>query len=321
MNSTISFEELQKVCKEREGSCIFCDERSGIGKFSCAKGHRWEALASRVLSGEWCQRCARAPRKITIDMLRDAAEKSGKARLCSTEYSTLHAKYELECLLDPSHKRLVSGSAILYGNSGCRKCAGIQRRVPIEVAKNQIEKCGFVFVRLEYKKSQGRYLVRCQKTHEWMTTLGHLREGKGCPYCSQKARHTIQDAVVEGGKRELICLSKSLTNNRSRLDWQCKRCDHKWSSSLVTIMNSIYGCPECGRAAAAEALRLPIEKLRAVAREKGGRLKTQSYVRGQEKLEWECAEGHVWRADTYSVVTRGQWCAKCYRSGIVSKAA
>ena len=244
-------------------------------------------------------------------MLRNAARETCRAALLDTEYKTLHAKYRLQCLNCPEHEWSASGSAIIYGRTGCRKCAGIQRRLPIEKAKEIITASGFELVSSSYSDGQARYKVKCKDGHEWSTTIGHLREGKGCAHCSDKARHTLEDARVVTNERELIVHSREVRNSRTKLKWECKVCGHFWLSTLSCIMTSKRGCPEFGKDAAAAKLRTPLMVLREVARQNGGRLKTKQVSRGQEKLEWECDEGHTWFADAYHIVTRGQWCPEC----------
>lgn len=39
-----------------------------------------------------------------------------------------------------------------------------------------------------------------------------------------------------------------------------------------------------------------LERYRAVAAERGGELLSQRYIGCRSKLEWKCAEGHVWQA-------------------------
>ncbi|WP_134170909.1 hypothetical protein [Paraburkholderia caballeronis] len=55
-----------------------------------------------------------------------------------------------------------------------------------------------------------------------------------------------------------------------------------------------------------------IEKMQAVAAERGGRCLSVQYVNSITALEWECAHGHRWSAIPGSVV-RGSWCGTCAR--------
>ncbi len=247
--------------------------------------HSWFAVAAKIISGEWCNKCKRAPRTITIELLVTCAKELCSARLLDNSYNGVRSRYSLQCMQVPEHTWSVCGSSIVSGKTGCRKCAGIKRRVPIEEASRQISEAGFQLVSPLLTKGTKYYTVRCQKSHEWPTTLGHIREGKGCPYCSKKVRHTIADAQHEGEKPNITCLSTSIKNSRSRLEWQCRTCQFKWISSLTCVMNTKHGCPNCAREAAALTLRLPLEHLQKVAVERGGKLLTLSYTRGQEHLE------------------------------------
>jgi hypothetical protein len=53
-----------------------------------------------------------------------------------------------------------------------------------------------------------------------------------------------------------------------------------------------------------------IEKLRELAKTRGGDCLSTVYLGGKTKLEWVCKEGHTWQAVPYSVST-GTWCPVC----------
>jgi len=52
--------------------------------------------------------------------------------------------------------------------------------------------------------------------------------------------------------------------------------------------------------------------MQIVAAERGGRCPSQTYVNSVTPLEWECAEGHRWKANANNV-KRGGWCPVCAR--------
>jgi hypothetical protein len=57
-----------------------------------------------------------------------------------------------------------------------------------------------------------------------------------------------------------------------------------------------------------------LEELRAIAAKKGGRCLSDHYVNSQTLLDWECSEGHRWKALSGNV-RRGHWCAECAGRG------
>jgi len=56
--------------------------------------------------------------------------------------------------------------------------------------------------------------------------------------------------------------------------------------------------------------KLTIEEMSMLAESKGGKCISTSYVDSLTKLEWECKNGHRWKAIP-SGVKQGYWCMKC----------
>jgi hypothetical protein len=60
------------------------------------------------------------------------------------------------------------------------------------------------------------------------------------------------------------------------------------------------------------------ERLKALARERGGRLISAVYADAAAPLHWECAFGHAWDASPDEVARR--WCTECTRRGVYDSA-
>jgi hypothetical protein len=56
--------------------------------------------------------------------------------------------------------------------------------------------------------------------------------------------------------------------------------------------------------------KLTLEEIQADAARRGGRCVSESYVDSLTLMEWECAQGHRWRAVAHSI-RQGHWCKKC----------
>jgi len=54
----------------------------------------------------------------------------------------------------------------------------------------------------------------------------------------------------------------------------------------------------------------PMRRLQELAQERGGRCLSNTYLGMAKKYEWECSQGHQWRAAASSVNT-GTWCKVC----------
>ena len=56
--------------------------------------------------------------------------------------------------------------------------------------------------------------------------------------------------------------------------------------------------------------KLTLEEIQRDAERHGGRCLTQSYVDSLTLMEWECAQGHRWRAVAHAI-RQGHWCKRC----------
>jgi hypothetical protein len=56
--------------------------------------------------------------------------------------------------------------------------------------------------------------------------------------------------------------------------------------------------------------KLTLEEIRQDAARRGGRCLAESYVDSLTLMDWECAEGHRWRAVAHSI-RQGHWCKRC----------
>ena len=56
--------------------------------------------------------------------------------------------------------------------------------------------------------------------------------------------------------------------------------------------------------------KLTLEEIQADAGRRGGRCVTDTYVDSLTLMEWECAQGHRWRAVAHSI-RQGHWCKRC----------
>lgn len=148
---------------------------------------------------------------------------------------------------------------------------------------------------------------RCKKGHVWSAVPDSIRRGTWCHRCSIKDRadkrklgiqKMYELAKLKGG----YCLSKEYVNDRTKLKWQCHK-KHIWFSPPRSIMHG-HWCPYC--AGIAKHTLLEMQEL---AKEKGGKCLSRTYINSQTKLEWQCKKGHTWVATPLCV--RKHWCPYC----------
>lgn len=100
-------------------------------------------------------------------------------------------------------------------------------------------------------------------------------------------------------------LSLSYNGLKSKLLWQY-RYGHKWEATLNSILYRKTWCPQC-----AGNKKLDLEKIKELAKTRGGKCLSLKYIKSKTKLQWECKEGHQWNASVFSIKTRNSWCPEC----------
>jgi hypothetical protein len=121
--------------------------------------------------------------------------------------------------------------------------------------------------------------------------------------CDSKAsqRLTIeamqQIAVARGGR----CLSGAYVNVTTPLLWQCAN-GHRWDETPAYVKSGSW-CKAC-------VASVWLNKVQEMAKERGGRCLSDTYVNSRTPMLWECANKHQWHA-SQNRTALGQWCRLC----------
>ncbi|MFH0866306.1 MAG: zinc-ribbon domain-containing protein [Bacteroidota bacterium] len=119
--------------------------------------------------------------------------------------------------------------------------------------------------------------------------------------------YTIEDmqkyASYHGGK----CLSKEFWGISKKLKWICEK-GHTWEADFQIIRQGGW-CSACVKNKKNEER---LEKLRTIAKEKGGECLSPEYINSKTKIQFKCNEAHVWLMRPHDILA-GQWCPKCGR--------
>ncbi|WP_434427721.1 zinc-ribbon domain-containing protein [Nannocystis pusilla] len=109
-------------------------------------------------------------------------------------------------------------------------------------------------------------------------------------------------ARQHGGK----CLAAAYPGYQGRADYECKQ-GHRWNTTSAIILGG-HWCPTC-------RYRTPdkLEKIRAIARDRGGRCLSGEYPPLGQKMRFRCERGHEWDAEARKI-REGHWCGRCRRT-------
>jgi hypothetical protein len=129
--SQYTIEDMQKLAATRGGECLSEAYINGTTplRWSCGRGHVWEASANRILhhgpNGSWCRECVNASHRLTLEDMRDLARSRGGECL-STEYVNSRTPLRWRCA--KGHTWLAKPNKVkpygpLQQGSWCPNCA------------------------------------------------------------------------------------------------------------------------------------------------------------------------------------------------------
>jgi len=236
------------------------------------------------------------------------AENRG-AKCLSDFYVNNTTNLEWEC--EKGHKWEATPKNIKKGK-WCPHCAG-NAKYSIEDMRLIAQKNGGKCLSDKYVNVQQKLRWECGKGHQWEAIPDSINRGTWCPECgkekSAKSRRLSIEEMHEiaeqrGGK----CLSSEYINARTKLIWECSE-GHQWKSIPDNIKRGSW-CPKCSRITLAESKKLSMKEMIDLAKQRNGKCLSEIYANANQKLLWECSEGHQWESIPNSI-KRGSWCPVC----------
>lgn len=155
---------------------------------------------------------------------------------------------------------------------------------------------------------------KCEKGHEWQASVLARTQGSDCPVCAGK--------IVVPGENDLAsrfpnvaaqwCKEKNLPLHSdevsaysNRKAWWCCPLGHEYTAEISARTMKASGCPYC----AGKKVLLGFNDLATIEPQVAeqwhpvlnGTLTAQMVTTGShQKVWWQCAEGHVWKAVIHS---------------------
>jgi hypothetical protein len=271
-------------------------------EWECAQGHRWEATYTDVRRGSGCPFCCGNIPKKPADYFALAAERG--FRWLGPEVPNVVTKTGWEC--EKGHRWEAIYSSIQRG-TGCPVCATERiadalRRKPQDY-QLLAERRGFRWLGPEVPDIHTKTGWKCKQGHQWEATYGSIRSGTGCPCCAGNMPKTPADYLTLAEERGFRWLGPEVPNVVTKTGWECEE-GHQWEAIYDSIRCGT-GCPFC----AGRAPKTP-EDYQALAEDRGFRWLGPEVPNTATKTEWECVQGHRWKA-TYANIRQGTGCPFC----------
>lgn len=143
--------------------------------------------------------------------------------------------------------------------------------------------------------------------------------GKPKKTCEEFARE-IQD-IFHGN----IDVLGQYVNQKTKIEFYCNICGHKWHTTPMSILKTTVGCPECAKKLISEKntigknnsrfVDLYPELAKRFDHEKNENINIQILSpHSGKRIWWKCAIcGYSWQSNVASVVDNKGHCPKCYR--------
>jgi len=183
-------DEVRAIAASRGGLCLsdFYLNSTHKLRWSCSRGHEWDAVPGSVKSGSWCSICgdveAARKRAYTIQDMRALAKAKGGVCL-SPDYHNAKSRLLWRCC--QGHEWETQASVIISGH-WCPKCEkerlGRKYSLTIEDMRKAAANHGGECLSTSYRSNRSRLSWKCAEGHEWEAIAGSVRRGSWCPVCS-----------------------------------------------------------------------------------------------------------------------------------------
>ena len=153
---------------------------------------------------------------------------------------------------------------------------------------------------------------QCKFKHaSWVTSFHNIKSNKSwCPTCARNRKYTIEDCKQYAISKNGICTSTEYISVQVKLNWKCNKCNNEWERNFDKIKNIGYFCNKCDNIKMRN--KYTIQDCINIAKEKGGKCLTKTYISTKHQLEWQCDKcNYSWFTSFDSIIHSNSWCPNC----------
>jgi hypothetical protein len=177
-------------------------------------------------------------KKLTYEFVKESFEREGY-KLLSKEYINNREKLNFVC--ENGHKHSINWGS---WNNGIRCFYCSHGVLSTEEVSYKLREEGYKLLSNDYKNNRSLIKYECPNGHIHSVIWYSWINGKRCPYCSKKAKKTIEEIRISFEKEGYTLLSKKYKNNLTKLDYICPL-GHKHSMCWAHWEGHKRRCPTC----------------------------------------------------------------------------
>ena len=102
------------------------------------------------------------------------------------------------------------------------------------------------------------------------------------------------------------CLSSLYINKRTKLTFICEK-DHQWDTTWGSVKHRKTWCLICSGKSKGS-----IEEVKEYVNDRQGVLLSNTYINCEQKLDFQCNNGHIWSSSWALMKNNKSWCPYCY---------
>ena len=306
----------------------------------CKTGHEWKASINDRSRGDGCPYCA--GKKVLVGFndlatlrpkLAEEWDYSKNGKLIPQAVTVAsNKKVWWKCSIGHEWKASITHRATR--GHGCPICSHHQllpgfndlNTTNPELAKEwDYEKNGDLTPKDVAGRTSLKVWWKCEKGHQWQTTINNRAKGTGCPYCVNlqvlKGYNDLSTTNPQLAsewnpeKNADLTPDKVTSGSTKKVWWKCTN-GHAWQATIASRSNGC-GCPICsGRQAWTGVNDLqtlfPIVAAEWNYEKNEELLPNQVSAQSNKKVWWKCEKGHEWQA---VICSRANGCGCPYCKG------
>lgn len=311
-----SIEDMQNIAAKKNGRCL---SKTFVGvkeklEWECSQGHQWKATPDNVLNGHWCFKCRPKRSSLTLDEMKVLAEARG-GKCLSEIYTKLSNQLHWQC--SNGHEWYAAAANIKHAKCWCPYCTSTS--IGEAICRQVLEATfGVDFPRRRPKWLLSENGIRLEL--DGYNELAYVAfEYQGPHHYGEWHHHKSKEDYESQARRDGIKIEATASRGINLIVIRQFNNLENQNEIFSTIQSAIY---RAGLTKIVKKIPLifgssELNTLKEIALSRGGKLLSPMYLGNNKKLEWECAEGHRWKAVPQNIIRAKSWCPKCARVALL----